>query len=122
MGNLRKLKRDMRRKAAKHDIGSMEAEIITASKKVEDLLRAEQKEMADKIFEEQVKHQTQAMSLAMYYFFGIQLHRVFGFGAKRLLKLFEAVDGEMSRYISGEVDTTDLERRLYEETGIDYRT
>lgn len=66
------------------------------------------------------KHSS-GMALCMYYFFGIKMHDLYGFGAKRLSRLFNAVDEAMSGFSTGDFDANVLTQELYEKTGIDYR-
>lgn len=68
-----------------------------------------------------MREHTGDMAMCMYYMFGIQLHRLFGFGAHRLVRLYDEVDREMKGWGDRKFDRAELERQLYEETGIDYR-
>ena len=62
------------------------------------------------------------VGLCMYYLFGLQLHRLYGFGAKRLCRLYEAVDREVKGWSDFKFDKEDLIKQRYDETGVDYRT
>ena len=75
----------------------------------------------DRYLKDIVRANSGDMAMCMYYMFGIQLHRLFGFGANRLARLYDEVDREMKGWGDRKFDRADLERQLYEETGIDYR-
>lgn len=61
------------------------------------------------------------MTIAMYYLFGIQLHKLFGFGGQRCLRLFDAVDQELGTWRRGEIRVEDLRKELFDAIGIDLR-
>lgn len=75
----------------------------------------------DRYYENITKKHSSGMALCMYYFFGIKMHDLYGFGAKRLSRLFNAVDEAMSGFSTGDFDADALTQELYEKTGIDYR-
>lgn len=71
--------------------------------------------------EARIDQDTKDMTYAMYYLFGIHLHKVFGFGGQRCLRLFQAVDEELGSWRAGEVSVDDLRKKLYDAIGIDVR-
>ncbi len=64
---------------------------------------------------------THNMTMAMYYLFGITLHRMYGFGQSRVLKLYEAIDAEIGTWRAGEVTVEDLRQQLADAVGIDIK-
>ncbi len=118
---LRSLKRNVKRTVMNSNMKEIQSKILLASADVEEALKREQKQRLEEFYDDEVKRHSGAMGLAMYFMFGIQLHRVYGFGAQRLSRLFQAVDEAMAGFNSGEFSEDDLIKQLYDETGIDYR-
>lgn len=75
----------------------------------------------DRYYEKRIKAHSANMAMCMYYFFGIMMHDIYGFGAKRLSRLYNAVDQAMAGFAEGDFDEAKLIKELYEKTGIDYR-
>lgn len=75
----------------------------------------------ERYYDDLTRKHSSGMALCMYYFFGIKMHDLYGFGAKRLSRLFNAVDEAMSGFSTGDFDADALTQELYEKTGIDYR-
>ena len=75
----------------------------------------------DRYYEKRIKEHSANMAMCMYYYFGIKMHDLYGFGAKRLSRLFNAVDEAMAGFSTGDFDADKLTQELYEKTGIDYR-
>ena len=69
--------------------------------------------------EARIDQDTKDMTYAMYYLFGIHLHKVFGFGGQRCLRLFNWVDRELGTWQAGEINTAGLRKKLYDAIGID---
>ena len=122
MGRLRKLKRSLKRKYMNQDSMDINEKIRIASDRVTSELRAEQNRKLEEFYDNEIMRHSGAMSMTMYFLFGIQLHRIYGFGAKRLSVLFQAVDDAMAGFTEGKISEEDMARVLYEETGIDYRS
>lgn len=109
---LRSLKRKFERENRHRSMAELYAHVDRVNEKQKKELWEEYKELSK---DEDAK----AMSIAMYYLFGLNLHRLFGFGQQRLLRLFAAVDEELGTWNRGEVEVEDLHQRLVNELGID---
>lgn len=82
-------------------------------------LQISAKRVEQNLKREQENSQSRAMAMAMYYLFGIHMHRLYGFGAKRLMRVFDAIDEETGGWWDGAVTVDDLRERMKQETGID---
>lgn len=114
MGQLRRLKRQFERDSRKKSMKELYEHCDRVSEQQERELREEYKKAA---IDQDVKN----MTYAMYYLFGVHLHDDFGFGGKRLLRLFESVDKEIATWASGGITTGQLQQKLFDTTGIDLR-
>ena len=114
MGQLRKLKRQFERDSRKKTMKELYEHCDRVSEQQERELRQQYKKAAN---DQDVKN----MVYAMYYLFGVHLHDEFGFGGKRLLRLFESVDREIATWASGGITTGQLQQKLFDTTGIDLR-
>ena len=114
MGQLRRLKRQFERDSRKKSMKELYEHCDRVSEQQERELREEYKKAA---IDQDVKN----MVYAMYYLFGVHLHDDFGFGGKRLLRLFESVDREIATWASGGITTGQLQQKLFDTTGIDLR-
>ena len=114
MGQLRRLKRQFERDSRKKSMKELYEHCDRVSEQQERELREEYKKAA---IDQDVKN----MTYAMYYLFGVHLHDDFGFGGKRLLRLFESVDREIATWASGGITTGQLQQKLFDTTGIDIR-
>lgn len=124
---VRKTKRHMKRQAIKRPMSDFYAKLDKTSELVDIELKARQDRALENFYDTEVREFTNSMSLAMYYQFGLQLHKLFGFGAKRLARLFQAVDASMEEFqqmtfADKQSFNRALAQQLYDETGIDYRT
>ena len=108
MSLARKLKREYERKNRRKDMQELYAHVdrVTAN------MDREYKEAA-------ITEDAKNMTVAMYYLFGLGLHQVYGFSALRLSRLFEWVDNELGTWRRGSVTTAQLQKRLFDETGVD---
>ena len=87
-----------------------------------DRTSSEQERRLRKEYEEaRISEDAKNMTYAMYYLFGIQLHKIFGFGGQRCLRLFGAVDRELGTWRRGEIRVEDLRKELFDAIGIDIR-
>lgn len=124
---VRKTKRHMKRQAIKRPMSDFYAKLDKTSELVDIELKARQDRALETFYDTEVREFTNSMSLAMYYQFGLQLHRLYGFGAIRLSRLFQAVDASMEEFqqmtfADKQSFNKALAQQLYDETGIDYRT
>ena len=114
MSLLRKMKRKYERDTRKKDMKDLFAHADRAVEIREQKLRKEYREAA-------ITEDAHNMTIAMYYLFGITLHKHFGFGQQRCLKLFNAVDEELGHWRQGEINIADLRQQLANEINIDIR-
>lgn len=84
-----------------------------AKTNIEEIKRAEQR---IKRRQEQVMNDGRAE--AMFLLHALAIHEIYGFGAKRCLRVMERVDSEMSKWLTGESDIPALRKRVEEEIGI----
>lgn len=108
MSLTRKLKRQYERETRKRDMVELYQHMDRATARLERNYR-----------EAQIAEDARNMTVAMYFLFGLALHKVYGFGAIRLMRVFEMVDKEVGSWRRGEVTATQLQKRLYDETGVD---
>lgn len=110
--SVRRLKRRFERENRHREMQELYAHVDRVNLRQKEELRQEYMAMAK---DEDAK----AMAIAMYYLFGLNLHKLYGFGQQRLLRLFDAVDTELGEWKRGEVEVEDLHRRMVEELDID---
>ena len=110
----RQIEKKRRKESVKQMWQEMRNEIKIASRSTEAKLLKEQEEA--RMSEDAVNS-----SMAMYYLFGVHLHRIYGFGQQRLLRLFDAVDKSLGEWGgSGEKKSLDdLRAELKREVDID---
>lgn len=108
----RRLRRAQEQELRKLKIKDLERSYDQVVQRQHEQLREEYKKAA---IDQDVKN----MTYAMYYLFGVHLHDEFGFGGKRLLRLFESVDKEIATWASGGITTGQLQQKLFDTTGID---
>lgn len=113
------LNRKLRRQIQRRDRMSTKEfrdEIVQTSQEVYQRLAEEQRRH---IVEEDSKNGAKIM----YLLFGLILHREFGFGQKRIMKAYDAIDAEMASWSDGQEGTERvfdrLIRQVKDETGID---
>lgn len=114
MSLIRKMKRKYERDTRKKDIKDLFAHADRAVEIREQKLRKEYKEAA-------ITEDAHNMTIAMYYLFGIQLHKLYGFGQQRCLRLFNAIDEELGHWRRGEISIEDLRQQMAKEIDIDIR-
>ena len=114
MGSLRKLKRKFERDNRHKSTAELYAHVDRVSDQNMAQLRKEYEQA-------RIDEDTRNMTYAMYYLFGIQLHKLFGFGGQRCLRLFESVDQELGTWREGGVSVDDLRKQLYDAIGIEIR-
>lgn len=110
----RKLKRKFERDTRRREMKDLYAHVDRVSLETEAELRREYQEA-------RITEDAKNMTIAMYYLFGIQLHKLFGFGGQRCLRLFDAVDQELGTWRRGEIRVEDLRKELFDAIGIDLR-
>lgn len=108
MSLTRKLKRQYERQTRKKDMVELYQHMDRATARLERNYK-----------EAQIAEDARNMTVAMYYLFGLGLHQVYGFSALRLSRLFEWVDNELGTWRRGSVTTAQLQKRLFDETGVD---
>lgn len=110
----RRLRRAQEQELRKLKIKDLERSYDQVVQRQHEQLQREYREAA---IDQDVKN----MTYAMYYLFGVHLHDDFGFGGKRLLRLFKSVDREIATWASGGITTGQLQQKLFDTTGIDLR-
>lgn len=108
MSLARKIKRQYERETRKRDMVELYQHMDRATARLERNYK-----------EAQIAEDARNMTVAMYFLFGLALHKVYGFGALRLMRVFEMVDKEVGSWRRGEVTAAQLQKRLYDETGVD---
>lgn len=108
MSLARKIKRQYERETRKRDMVELYQHMDLATARLERNYK-----------EAQIAEDAKNMTVAMYFLFGLALHKVYGFGALRLMRVFEMVDKEIGSWRRGEVTAAQLQKRLYDETGVD---
>jgi len=108
MSLARKIKRQYERETRKRDMVELYQHMDRATARLERNYK-----------EAQIAEDAKNMTVAMYFLFGLALHKMYGFGALRLMRVFEMVDEEIGSWRRGEVSAAQLQKRLYEETGVD---
>lgn len=114
MSLIRKLKRKYERDNRHRDMRELYAHVDMVSERQK---RELQKEYREAAMSEDAKNS----SIAMYYLFGIHLHKLFGFGGQRCLRLFEAIDRDLGTWKEGNIEIEDLREELKQAIGIDVR-
>lgn len=112
MSLIRKLKRQYERDTRHKEIKDLYAHAERANAIQREELRKEYQQAA-------MNEDAVNSAFVMFYLFGINLHRLYGFGPQRLSRLFQAVDEEIRPWKQGEVEVQDLRQRLKDETGLD---
>ena len=114
MGSMRKLKRKCERDNRHKSMQALYAHVDRVNDQNMAQLRKEYEEA-------RIDEDTKNMTYAMYYLMGLGLHKIFGFGGQRCLRLFNWIDQELGTWQRGEVSVADLRKRLYDAIGIDIR-
>lgn len=114
MGSLRKLKRKFERDNRHKSMQALYAHVDRVNDQNMAQLRKEYEEA-------RIDEDTKNMTYAMYYLMGLGLHKLFGFGGQRCLRLFSWIDEELGTWREGGVSVDDLRKQLQDAIGIEIR-
>ncbi len=83
---------------------------------------AEIKRASESVYQQlnqkKVDRETHDLVSAMYYLVGISLHREYGWGPTRIMRVYEHIDQELAKWQDGSADAGRFREILEEEVGI----
>lgn len=75
-------------------------------------------EVYNKLNQNKIDRETHDLVSAMYYLVGISLHREYGWGSTRIMRVYEHIDQELAAWQDGSADAARFRQILEDETGI----
>lgn len=88
-------------------------------RKLEKLNRKDKHDIIDVLAKKQEQVLNDGRAEAMFLLFILLLHRHFGFGQKRCLRIMQGVDDMMGLWLKGELDLYKLRQMVRDEVGIE---
>lgn len=75
-------------------------------------------EVYERLNKREIDRETHDLVSAMYYLVGISLHREYGWGSTRIMRVYEHIDQELAKWQDGSADAKRFREILEEEVGI----
>ena len=97
---------------------AMERKLMKDKDPMAEIKRASS-EVYERLHDRAVDKDTHDLVSAMYYLIGMALKQEYGFGATRVMRVYQNIDEQLEKWQSGELKSTDFRRRAREELGIE---
>ena len=97
---------------------SMERKLLKDKDPMAEIKRASS-EVYERLHDRAVDKDTHDLVSAMYYLIGLALKQEYGFGATRVMRVYQNIDNQLEKWQSGELKSTDFRKMAMDELGID---
>ena len=97
---------------------AMERKVLKDKDPMADITRASS-EVYERLHDRAVDKDTHDLVSAMYYLIGLALKQEYGFGATRVMRVYQNIDNQLEKWQSGELKSTDFRQMAMDEIGID---
>ena len=97
---------------------AMERKLLKDKNPMAEIKRASS-EVYEQLHNRAVDKDTHDLVSAMYYLIGLALKQEYGFGAMRVMRVYQNIDNQLEKWQTGELKSTDFRRMAMDELGID---